>query len=70
MSYGLNPKRKDMLPPCGTCPDKYPACSDSCEKPEYLQWRELLRKRKEASDKDGATRDAERTARKQRFRKK
>ena len=25
-------------PPCHGCPDRYPACSDHCDKPEYLEW--------------------------------
>ena len=24
--------------PCHGCPDRYPACSGHCEKPEYLEW--------------------------------
>ena len=26
--------------PCKGCPDRYPACSDHCKKPEYLKWKE------------------------------
>lgn len=26
-------------PPCGSCPDRNPACSDRCRKPEYLGWK-------------------------------
>ena len=26
--------------PCNGCPDRYPACSDHCIKPEYLAWKE------------------------------
>ena len=28
--------------PCKNCPDKYTACSDYCQKPEYLAYREEL----------------------------
>ena len=28
------------MPPCGKCPDKKIACSDHCQKPEYLAWKE------------------------------
>lgn len=28
--------------PCKGCPDRYPACSDHCRKPEYLAWREEM----------------------------
>ena len=33
--------------PCKGCQDRYPACSDHCEKPEFLAWKEeqaLIRK--------------------------
>ena len=26
--------------PCKGCPDRYPACSDHCEKPKYKEWKE------------------------------
>ena len=26
--------------PCKGCPDRYPACSARCEKPEYKAWQE------------------------------
>ena len=26
--------------PCKGCPDRYPACCDHCQKPEYLAWKE------------------------------
>lgn len=26
--------------PCLGCPDRYPACSDHCMKPEFLAWKE------------------------------
>ena len=26
--------------PCKGCPDRYPACPDHCQKPEYLAWKE------------------------------
>lgn len=25
--------------PCNGCPDRYPACSDHCKKPEFLAWK-------------------------------
>lgn len=28
--------------PCMGCPDRYPGCSDHCQKPEYLAYREEL----------------------------
>lgn len=28
--------------PCNGCPDKVPACSDHCQKPDYLAFRERL----------------------------
>ena len=30
--------------PCHGCPDRYPACSGHCEKPEYLAWRAELKR--------------------------
>ena len=30
------------IPPCKGCPDRYTACSDHCQKPEFLKWREQL----------------------------
>lgn len=30
------------IPPCKGCPDRYTACSDHCQKPEFLKWREKL----------------------------
>lgn len=24
--------------PCKGCPDRYPACSAKCKKPEFLEW--------------------------------
>ena len=26
--------------PCKGCPDRVPACSDHCKKPEFLAWKE------------------------------
>lgn len=34
-------QRKDLLPPCKDCPDRYPGCHDHCEKESYLEWRRL-----------------------------
>lgn len=31
-------------PPCQGCPDRKPACSDHCKKPEFLAWKEQKRK--------------------------
>lgn len=31
-------------PPCKDCPDRYPACSDHCRKPEFLAWKEKKQK--------------------------
>ena len=28
--------RNERPSPCKGCPDRYPACSDHCQKPEYL----------------------------------
>lgn len=36
--------------PCKGCPDRYPACSDHCQKPEYLAWREEQARIKKAKD--------------------
>lgn len=35
-----------MLPPCGGCPDRFPACSDTCQKQEYLDYKRLLELKK------------------------
>ena len=38
-------------PPCKGCPDRKTACSDHCQKPEYLKWREeqtQIKKNREA----------------------
>lgn len=32
------PRKEDA--PCYECPDRYTACSDKCQKPEYLAWKE------------------------------
>ena len=37
--------------PCKGCSDRYPACSDHCQKPDFLKWKEekaLIRKNREA----------------------
>lgn len=36
--------------PCKGCPDRYPGCSDHCQKPEHLAWREELARIKKAKD--------------------
>ena len=30
--------------PCYKCTDRYRACQDTCRKPEYIAWRELINK--------------------------
>lgn len=30
------------VPPCKGCPDREYACSDHCQKPEYIKWRDLM----------------------------
>ena len=56
MSWTIRSERPN---PCKNCPDRYPACSDHCKKPEYRKWRaelELIRKReREYSDLWGYT---------------
>ena len=37
MDESLNRSRNN---PCQGCPDRYPACSDHCRKPDFLAWRE------------------------------
>ena len=34
--------------PCKGCKDRYTACSDHCQKPEYLAWQEERKRVKEA----------------------
>jgi endogenous inhibitor of DNA gyrase (YacG/DUF329 family) len=34
--------------PCRGCPDRYPACSDHCRKPEYQAWKDEQKKIKAA----------------------
>ena len=38
MSTWFEPVRKDLMPPCGVCPDKKPGCHDHCAKEEYIQY--------------------------------
>lgn len=42
--------------PCRSCKDRFPACSTTCNKPEYLAWKtkqeERKAKIKKARDKD------------------
>lgn len=33
--------------PCNGCPDRYIACSDHCQKPEHLEWKEEQEKIRE-----------------------
>ena len=32
--------RSDRKGPCQNCPDRYPACSDHCQKESFLAWKE------------------------------
>ena len=41
--------------PCYKCPDRYTACSDHCQKPDYLAWREKKRRIREARKAEGET---------------
>lgn len=39
--------------PCFGCPDRYTACSDHCQKPEFLAWKaeqERIKKNRRAYD--------------------
>lgn len=43
--------RNQRYNPCKGCPDRYPACSARCRKPEYLKWQseqETIRKNRAA----------------------
>lgn len=31
--------QNDRYNPCHKCPDRYPACSGHCQKPEFLEWK-------------------------------
>jgi hypothetical protein len=45
---------RDMSP-CYGCPDRYPACSGHCKKPEYIEWcekRDLVKKNRKAYEKE------------------
>ena len=48
--------------PCLGCPDKVPACSGWCDKPEYLRWKEkqetIRRNRSRHRTVDGYQADA------------
>lgn len=33
--------------PCKGCPDRYPACSDHCQKPAFLKWKAEQKKIRE-----------------------
>lgn len=37
--------------PCKGCTDRYPACSDHCEKEAFKKWREKTKKAREAERK-------------------
>ena len=53
--------------PCRGCQDRYPACSDHCEKPDFLEWKleqALIREnRAKNRDNDAYTVDAIRKSR-------
>lgn len=34
--------------PCKGCPDRYTACSDHCQKPEFLAWKAEQKKIRDA----------------------
>ncbi len=40
-------KRDIRNKPCYGCPDRYPACSDHCQKPEFLALKEKREKFRE-----------------------
>lgn len=40
--------RNHRYNPCKGCPDRYPACSDHCQKPEYLEYKAEQKKIREA----------------------
>ena len=45
----MTEKKRDIRnKPCYGCPDRYPACSDHCQKPEFLAWTEKREKYREA----------------------
>ena len=37
-----------MIAPCRDCGDRYPGCSDRCEKESFKAWKEQEKRRKEA----------------------
>lgn len=40
--------------PCQGCPDRYQACSDHCQKPDFLTWKAEQAKIRENRKKDAA----------------
>lgn len=40
--------RNNRYNPCRGCPDRYTACSDHCQKPEYLAWKAEQKKIRDA----------------------
>lgn len=40
--------QNDRYNPCHKCPDRYPACSGHCQKPEFLEWKEEQEKIRKA----------------------
>lgn len=45
-------KRDPQNRPCYLCPDRHIACSDHCQKPEYLALKEKREKYREAQRKE------------------
>ena len=43
----------DKNRPCMNCPDRYPACSDHCKKPEFLAQKERNERLREARRREG-----------------
>ena len=54
MAGNLNRGRDN---PCYGCPDRYPACSDHCKKPDFLAWREEQKRIRENRAKYDTTTD-------------
>lgn len=44
----MNLTRRRSDNPCYGCSDRYPACSDHCTKPEYIDWKEKQQRIKAA----------------------
>ena len=48
-------KNKDK--PCYQCPDRFPGCSGSCDKPEYLEEQRKKKEKKELIQKQKSEHD-------------